>query len=288
MKNSSDTVHWQNLPKYSFNAKELDEETGMYYYEARYYAPPVFTSRDPLFEKYFWMSPYAYCANNPVKYVDPSGRKVRFASNDEETSYNEYKEEISRRKNNAFNKIEKQIERQNQGKRIQKNKWVNAYNEYNLYKGIEEELLAIEQSDETFVILMGKNAIGIPDDANGIFIYNFISNEFEIKVRIVGSMGDLAHELKHADQYMKKQLGFSWLNGSIAYDQTDEIAAFARGGLFGGKDIGAQGVLEKYGYLPQQAQSVPNYTKIEIYNNLQTFKYCRKPEFVFNGWKGGK
>ena len=61
------------LPKYSFNAKELDEETGMYYYEARYYKPPVFTSRDPMFEKYFWTTPYAYCANNPVKYVDPSG-----------------------------------------------------------------------------------------------------------------------------------------------------------------------------------------------------------------------
>ena len=61
------------LPKYSFNAKELDEETGMYYYEARYYKPPVFTSRDPMFEKYFWMTPYAYCANNPVKYVDPNG-----------------------------------------------------------------------------------------------------------------------------------------------------------------------------------------------------------------------
>ena len=61
------------IPKYSFNAKELDEETGFYYYEARYYAPPTFTSRDPLFEKYFWMTPYAYCANNPVKYVDPTG-----------------------------------------------------------------------------------------------------------------------------------------------------------------------------------------------------------------------
>ena len=69
---------WQNgtLPKYSFNAKELDEETGMYYYEARYYKPPVFTSRDPMYEKYFWMSPYAYCANNPVKYVDPSGEEM--------------------------------------------------------------------------------------------------------------------------------------------------------------------------------------------------------------------
>ncbi len=69
-------VQWQNLPKYSFNAKELDEETGMYYYEARYYAPPTFTSRDPLFEKYFWMTPYAYCANNPVKYVDPDGEEI--------------------------------------------------------------------------------------------------------------------------------------------------------------------------------------------------------------------
>jgi RHS repeat-associated protein len=63
------------LPKYSFNAKELDEETGMYYYEARYMAPPVFISRDPLFEKYPTFSPYAYCANNPVKYVDPDGRE---------------------------------------------------------------------------------------------------------------------------------------------------------------------------------------------------------------------
>ena len=71
---------WQNgtLPKYSFNAKELDEETGMYYYEARYYKPPVFTSRDPMFEKYFWMTPYAYCANNPVKYVDPTGKVIPF------------------------------------------------------------------------------------------------------------------------------------------------------------------------------------------------------------------
>jgi len=64
------------LPKYSFNAKELDEETGFYYYEARYYAPPVFVSRDRLFEKYPFMSPYGYCMNNPIKYIDPSGDSV--------------------------------------------------------------------------------------------------------------------------------------------------------------------------------------------------------------------
>ena len=78
------------LPKYSFNAKELDEETGMYYYEARYYKPPVFTSRDAMFEKYFWMSPYAYCANNPVKYVDPTGKKLKLFDNSFKQQIKEY------------------------------------------------------------------------------------------------------------------------------------------------------------------------------------------------------
>ncbi|MBP7102941.1 MAG: hypothetical protein KBA86_06785 [Bacteroidales bacterium] len=32
-------------------------------------------SRDPMFEKYPSISPYTYCANNPVKYLDPDGRK---------------------------------------------------------------------------------------------------------------------------------------------------------------------------------------------------------------------
>ena len=61
------------LPKYSFNAKELDEETGMYYYEARYYAPPVFTSRDPMMDQKPWLTPYHSCSNNPVGRLDPSG-----------------------------------------------------------------------------------------------------------------------------------------------------------------------------------------------------------------------
>ena len=61
------------FPKYSFNAKELDEETGMYYYEARYYAPPTFISRDPLMSEKPWLTPYHYCSNNPVGKVDPSG-----------------------------------------------------------------------------------------------------------------------------------------------------------------------------------------------------------------------
>lgn len=38
-------------------------------------------SIDPLCEKYYWISPYAYVANNPLKFVDPDGRKIKIANN---------------------------------------------------------------------------------------------------------------------------------------------------------------------------------------------------------------
>ncbi len=62
--------------RYKFNGKELDEETGLYYYGARYYDPKVslWLSVDPLAEKYPGMSPYTYTADNPVVLVDPDGR----------------------------------------------------------------------------------------------------------------------------------------------------------------------------------------------------------------------
>jgi RHS repeat-associated protein len=59
-----------------FNAKELDEETGLYYYGARYYDPrtSIWLSADPLAEKYPNKTPYHYCSNNPVNLVDPDGK----------------------------------------------------------------------------------------------------------------------------------------------------------------------------------------------------------------------
>jgi RHS repeat-associated protein len=63
---------------YRFNAKELDPETGLAYYGARYYQNKigVWLSVDPLAEKYPDISPYAFVANNPIFYVDPDGREI--------------------------------------------------------------------------------------------------------------------------------------------------------------------------------------------------------------------
>ncbi|MBX2927667.1 MAG: hypothetical protein KF852_07535 [Saprospiraceae bacterium] len=61
---------------YLFNAKELDAETGLYYYGARYYDPltNMWASVDPMAEKYPGLSPYNYTLLNPVRLVDPDGR----------------------------------------------------------------------------------------------------------------------------------------------------------------------------------------------------------------------
>ncbi|WP_303850092.1 RHS repeat-associated core domain-containing protein [Apibacter mensalis] len=76
---------------YLFNGKELDEETGLYYYGARYYNPreSFWLSVDTIhFEDDFYdddesynegvynsfnLNPYTYSYQNPVKYVDPDG-----------------------------------------------------------------------------------------------------------------------------------------------------------------------------------------------------------------------
>ena len=69
-----------NTP-YLFNAKELDEETGMYYYGARYYEPrlSLWMSTDPMQEKYPNINSYCYTSNNPIKFIDPDGEKLVLA-----------------------------------------------------------------------------------------------------------------------------------------------------------------------------------------------------------------
>jgi RHS repeat-associated protein len=73
-----ETTDYEN--DYKFTGKEKDEETGLYYYEARYYDSSLgrFASIDP------WsgdlldpqsLNKYSYVKNNPVKYVDPTGKE---------------------------------------------------------------------------------------------------------------------------------------------------------------------------------------------------------------------
>ena len=64
--------------RFAFSSKERDTETGLSYFGARYYSSDlsVWLSVDPMSGKYPSLSPYVYCANNPVKLVDPNGEEI--------------------------------------------------------------------------------------------------------------------------------------------------------------------------------------------------------------------
>ena len=64
----------EDLP-YKFNGKELDEETGLYYYGARYMQPmaSIWYGVDPLAEKYPNVGGYCYTFSNPMRFIDSYG-----------------------------------------------------------------------------------------------------------------------------------------------------------------------------------------------------------------------
>ena len=76
-------VKGANLQPYKYNGKELDLMHGLntYDYGARQHDPILgrWDRIDPLCEKYYSTSPYAYCLNNPVILVDPDGEDVHLS-----------------------------------------------------------------------------------------------------------------------------------------------------------------------------------------------------------------
>ena len=64
--------------KHTFSSKERDVETGLSYFGARYYSSDlsIWLSVDPMSDKYPSLSPYVYCADNPVRCVDPNGEDI--------------------------------------------------------------------------------------------------------------------------------------------------------------------------------------------------------------------
>ena len=70
----------QGEQQFKYNGKEYDPMHGLneYDYGARQYDPAIgkFTTMDPLCEKYYHISPYAYCGGNPVNAVDVDGKDI--------------------------------------------------------------------------------------------------------------------------------------------------------------------------------------------------------------------
>jgi RHS repeat-associated protein len=128
----------QDGTPFRFTGKELDAETGLYYYGARYLDPKTsrWLSADPAMGEYVPSAPvndearkrngnlpgmggvfnvvnlhtYHYAGNNPVKYVDPDGREKRSLDNGEWETVNRVRNETVQYINTMINDINLNIQ----------------------------------------------------------------------------------------------------------------------------------------------------------------------------------
>ncbi|MCF8373973.1 MAG: LysM peptidoglycan-binding domain-containing protein [Bacteroidales bacterium] len=104
-----------SLKRYKYVGKERDEETGLYYYGARYYAAWIarFVSVDPLQFEYPQLTPYNYAGNKPITFIDIDGLQ---AEGDEQLSYTVQQGDSPEKISNQFGISIWDIAAQNQGK----------------------------------------------------------------------------------------------------------------------------------------------------------------------------
>ena len=91
MKSSASKYHHTNTCRYKYSGKELDRTCGLnlYDFSARRQDAALgqFTAVDPLAEEFYSISPYAYCAGNPIMLIDPTGMYLK-GTNKRAVSYN--------------------------------------------------------------------------------------------------------------------------------------------------------------------------------------------------------
>ena len=162
-----------------------DYESALLYFGARYYDAELTTmwlSVDPMADKYPSMSPYAYCAWNPVKLVDPDGETIWIVGDDGA----KYKWED----NNLSCKIGRSyVEIKNAGKFV--NGVAKNLNKINGTKEGKIVLDELSQSNEDYFIR--SKQIGNSDAG-------YVSSQNSLYMNGLSNISVLSHELFHAYQ----------------------------------------------------------------------------------------
>lgn len=213
---------------YLFNAKELDNETGLYYYGARYLDPTgaMWLSVDPMWEKFAGMTPYKYCMGNPVVMVDPDGRDLE----DSETKRTAFI--ISMNASSMANTLEKDMNDYPESCDVAETKARIAQ----LRKTVED--INVMKNDKKHVYKFTKTNCLVGEtkvDADGRHI-EILYNE--------NDLANLVHEIRHGGQRARGEMNFAdcddeYGNPSVIkshdYDILKEIDAYSAQVAYGGK-----------------------------------------------------
>ncbi|MCR5588688.1 MAG: RHS repeat-associated core domain-containing protein [Bacteroidales bacterium] len=243
--------------RFTFTGKERDEETGYGYFGARYMDHELMTmwlSVDPLADKYPSISPYAYCAWNPIKLVDPDGRQFDSVSNIHVQRFETFT-------NKQISLLEgKQQRTDEENAKLAE------------YKSAMKEVSEMRNDNKTLYKITTNASFDDPT-TSGYTEYGGKSDNMDvINISIQGDESSrkgliqMSHELKHAHQfyagdviYAEDKTGKTYMNNSRPL----EVEAYNRSKAYGGapmnpNDAYIQSLSPTKVSLKQMKQQYPN------------------------------
>ena len=273
--------------RYKYNGKEQQVTGDLKYldYGARMYDSGLgrWFNVDPKLEKYASVSPYTYCVNNPMCYIDPDGEEISNAMfwswilqmisriNDKWSYYQEEKDRLLDRMN-VDGISDKKMERLMR-------KYTKLDNEQNLYEEAFDEIFVLAKSSQLYDLKT--------KDGSNISGSLVASTGFENGVVIIympegGNLGLFSHELKHAYQFEVGKMSFGKNYGGL-YDQMDEVEAYARGSLFGGDPYSSHRFSVNYEKVQQGPVDVTNHPNIKHFleNSVGLKKVAKAMKHTF-------
>jgi len=212
--------------KYLYNGKELiseyDIELNWYDYGARMYDAQLgrWNSVDPMADKYFMISPYTYCNNNPMIFIDPTGMYIVEGS---QIEWKKLRNDIANRRDNLQKKVDRLITKaEAKGWNAEKlaSKIGDKTERIATLSSTLNTMSTLESSNQGYSLSHTKTG-----EYGGVSL-NTETNIIDIKFES-GNTANFVHEVTHAGQFETGDIAFDSKTGmTLAQDIYDEVAAY--------------------------------------------------------------